>query len=848
MDDTKPGNTSSNSRTKESPLSITTVEAPVAADDDNTNSITKEPPLSTTSTTSVEAPDDDVLPLGGAVTDWNFTEEELLAALAPQDGLATTAGFGDDDQPEGARSSLAADSDWLPEIPFADDADWQATDGDLLTNVFDDDELDPHDALATTESFPPPTDEETATLALLDQLEQLQLDSDDGPLGDVDEFEATADGGSFLLPNGDVPAWLYCHPCQPQKEQEQQQPPRPVASSASTTRPLAVIVEDDTTEQFLEPWKHASEEGAETDIDSLLQQLHLQTPSAEMKHAIATARGGGEEEAKVAAHPRPSHASLQTLLTAFGVNGEASGDHQKSAAPPNERQCLGHRERVLGVDVSEDGRYFATASGDSTVRVWQGQRLLATLRGHDTEHECLRVMWASASWAAMASESVRLPLQPGHDAVAKTTAPNSPDEPASETIERYYWLVTGGADGVVYLWAAPVTATQVDPVDWRVYATLDHSDWAVKPNDDAEEPDKPQIYALAWIDDWQGLPRKTDGPSNAFLLTSSDDHVHLWEWPSDDDGGKKRHKVDDGWSADRKNLREVLSIRFGPFHGDGYGVTVGQVTGTATMDLPSTREVAATDTAELKDDDVYGGKSRNPHGIIYVFDAAYSTALSCLAVALSDGTVRLLNGRGVCWSVLSLPHAHAHLTALAWSSGHRLATAVATGEVVTWEVHAEGQTPVCRAILAGGHEPGRPLFGVAFYGSNDKKSTDKVGEDDSEKKDSSESIVPKPLQEEAALLSWGVDGRLCLWESASEATVEQPTAVLVNQPDFPLYAVACTQDAIVAAGGGSDGGFVGIPVHWYDLKPPSDPKPAESMSATIPEESSAAEEDIKSGD
>jgi WD40 repeat protein len=817
-------------------------------------------------TTTVAPDDDDVLPLGQAVTDWNFTEEELLAALAPDDDGLT--GWGDESEP---RLTLlppdgTGEDDWLPDIPLSaeeKESDWQATDGDLLANVFDDDDDGddeiPYDGAVldgsvvpltereTSLPSPSPTVEETAssTLELLEQLEQLQLDSDDGPLGDVDEFEVSATDGlpSFLLPNGDVPAWLYCHPCLPEQQQEQPSPVEP-----STAGPLPAISEDEAAEQFLEPWKHTSaEDGAETDIDSLLQQLHLETPSDEMKRAIATARGE-EDEAKAVARPSPaSHASLQTLLTAFGATKEASGDEKK--APPNERQCLGHRERVLGVDMSEDGLYFATASGDSTVRVWKDQRLLATLRGHDTEHECLRVMWASASWAAMASESVRLPLQPGHDVVPKTTAPTSPDDPASETIERYYWLVTGGADGVVYLWAAPVTAKQADPVDWRVYATLDHSDWAVKPNDDAEEPDKPQIYALAWIDDWQGLPRKTNGPSNAFLLTSSDDHVHLWEWPSDDDGGKKRHKVDDGWSADRKVLREVLSIRFGPWHGASYGVTVGQVTGAATLDLPSTREVVATDTAELKDDDVYGGKSRNPHGIIYVFDAAYSTTLACLAVALSDGTVRLLNGRGVCWSVLSLPHAHAHLTALAWSSGHRLATAVATGEVVTWEVHAEGQTPVCRAILAGGHEPGRPLFGVAFYGSNDKKADDGIGEDGKEKKDSPpEPTVPKPLQEEAALLSWGIDGRLCLWESASEATVEQPTAVLVNQPDYPLYAVACTQDAIVAAGGGSDGGFVGIPVHWYDLAPPSDTEAAESSSAAVPEESAAVENNAKSGD
>jgi hypothetical protein len=48
--------------------------------------------------------------------------------------------------------------------------------------------------------------------------------------------------------------------------------------------------------------------------------------------------------------------------------------------------------------------------------------------------------------------------------------------------------------------------------------------------------------------------------------------------------------------------------------------------------------------------------------------------------------------------------------------------------------------------------------------------------------------------------------------------VERPDATLVDDPSYPLFAVAFAQDKLVAAGGGAEGGFVGIPVHFYALE------------------------------
>ena len=89
------------------------------------------------------------------------------------------------------------------------------------------------------------------------------------------------------------------------------------------------------------------------------------------------------------------------------------------------------------------------------------------------------------------------------------------------------------------------------------------------------------------------------------------------------------------------------------------------------------------------------------------------------------------------------------------------------------------------------------------------------------------------------LISWGVDGRLCLWDSYAQGNVYAPIAVLRKQVDYPIYAVVVgskpsttsSRDVCIALGGGpSEGGFIGVPVHLYTVQG-STQLPAEPMDA-----------------
>ncbi len=76
------------------------------------------------------------------------------------------------------------------------------------------------------------------------------------------------------------------------------------------------------------------------------------------------------------------------------------------------------------------------------------------------------------------------------------------------------------------------------------------------------------------------------------------------------------------------------------------------------------------------------------------------------------------------------------------------------------------------------------------------------------------------------LLTWSVDGSLCLWDSYADGQVGAPLAVLRSNSDYPIYTVDVLEDNrtksnklnCVAIGGGREAGFMGMPLSLYNFE------------------------------
>jgi WD40 repeat protein len=490
---------------------------------------------------------------------------------------------------------------------------------------------------------------------------------------------------------------------------------------------------------------------------------------------------------------RPPPQQQQKQLVGAGRGGRAAKENkedQRCRPATQMRECWGHKERILGCALSpKNGSLLATASQDGTVRIWDTKlhKQIRVLKVPSSEDELLRVAW---------------------------------HQHANEE-----YLATGGADGWVHIYDCNN--------DWSLVASIDQGSY-LKPvagaqssrpsqeeanehendeDDEADEEDEnvpqmgpPQIYALQFIKEWKdrSKPEVTDDDDEAattaesvYLLTSADDFVILWELNDVTKSQQQKATVKVADADDNIHPREAFSLQFTDITPTSYGVSRCHL---------AAGQFNLLGRGSTDPDGVFGGVDRNPNSIIFVFDAAFCAVNGLLGVALSDGSLRVMNGHtGICQTVLTLPDSQAHLTSFCWdSTGRKIATALATGHVIVWSLALSDNDPTryqrsassCQAVYHGGHCPGRPVFGVRY------------------------------MEQDQLLLTWGVDGRLCLWDgTAIDAEIDAPLAVLLDNDEYPIYGVDIIGNtnsngdtvALAVAGGGATPGFLGIPVYVQQI-------------------------------
>lgn len=316
-------------------------------------------------------------------------------------------------------------------------------------------------------------------------------------------------------------------------------------------------------------------------------------------------------------------------------------------------------------------------------------------------------------------------------------------------------IATGSADGTVRLWGIPSGERDGDETGVGRYKSLKVVG-QLRHRNQAKGLDG-QVYSCQFIADTvgtAGAPQASSSPMG--LLTASDSSVHLW-------------------------------------------------------DVEAQTRVASRALSKVGEHSI--GGERNPEDVPFVFDAKPrpGSGSSVLAVALSDGTVRVgdVLREGEQAAVLRGP-SNTHLTGLTWSADSTiLVSCGGNGSVTVWDT----RTWTVRSVLSG-HS--RAVYGAAFHPA----AATAAGGLGLAPVSASTSEGDSPLQ---LLVSWSSDESVCLWDAA-RATGEEtaPLATLAVEEGFPVYSCSVSANGrrFAVAGGGSGGkaaGFLGVPIKHVDL-------------------------------
>jgi len=105
------------------------------------------------------------------------------------------------------------------------------------------------------------------------------------------------------------------------------------------------------------------------------------------------------------------------------------------------------------------------------------------------------------------------------------------------------------------------------------------------------------------------------------------------------------------------------------------------------------------------------GGGRNPHDLVYVFDAAYNPALNLIAVGLSDGTTRLIDrNTGDCKAIVSIPLDKCYVTSVMFTSANTYCCTYNTGHIVIYSINEDTASGV--VSILGDEEQQNTVFGA----------------------------------------------------------------------------------------------------------------------------------------
>ncbi|GMH74306.1 hypothetical protein TrRE_jg4708 [Triparma retinervis] len=187
------------------------------------------------------------------------------------------------------------------------------------------------------------------------------------------------------------------------------------------------------------------------------------------------------------------------------------------------------------------------------------------------------------------------------------------------------------------------------------------------------------------------------------------------------------------------------------------------------------------------------GGGRNPNDIVYVFGMDWSAARGELALALSDGTCRVMNLKGELRSVLSLPVESIRATNCKWSDkGQRLTTSFSSGHVALWGLDGASGKPRCLGLYGG--------VGICYGATTFPPD------------------APEVMGE--AVLSYGKGGRV--WAFDSRFAAGDPVAWTGREGGegeevFDVESWWTETGVTIAVGGRREEGAIGVPILLYKI-------------------------------